>query len=110
MTEGGVIEIVTTFPDVGTAEECAHRLVSGRLAACVQVEGPVRSVYSWGGRVERSEEWRCTCKTSPGGRAACVDAILGLHPYDLPQIVVRACDASAGYADWVARSTDPGGR
>lgn len=103
MSVGSVIEVVTTFPDEASARDCAERIVRGGLAACVQVEGPVHSVYVWQGRLESGAEWRCTCKTSPGGRAACVTAILEGHPYGMPQIVWRECGATSDYAAWVAR-------
>lgn len=105
-----LIEIVTTFPDEAAALACAGRLVEKGFAACVQVEGPVRSTYLWEGRCERVDEWRCTCKTSRGARAACLDALQVGHPYDLPQIVVRDCQTSAEYAAWVEAATSARGQ
>ncbi len=102
-----IAEIRTTFPDREAAETCARRLVAARLAACVQIDGPVASVYRWQGQVEQSVEWRCTCKTTTEGLSACVAAIRSAHPYELPQVLVAAVEATADYAAWVGAAIAP---
>lgn len=103
-----IIEIRTTFGDRAAAEACAARLVRERLAACVQVDGPVASTYAWRGAVETAVEWRCTCKTTPARAAACRAAIAAGHPYELPEVVASAAAASAAYAEWVRASVGDG--
>lgn len=97
----GIVEIRTTFGDRAVAETCAARLVGGRLAACVQIEGPVTATYAWRGSVETAAEWRCTCKTTADRAAACRDAIASGHPYELPEIVQSPVAATPAYAAWV---------
>jgi periplasmic divalent cation tolerance protein len=99
-----LVELRTTFPDRDTAVACAERLVRDGVAACVQVDGPVASVYAWRGAVERAEEWRCTCKTSPGRAAACRAAITAGHPYDVPELIETVVAGTAAYAAWVRDS------
>jgi len=99
--EGGLVEIRTTFGSPAAAAACAERLVRERLAACVHVDGPLRSFYSWEGTLTVAEEWRCSCKTTAAARGACVAAILADHDYETPQVVVAPLEASAGYAAWV---------
>ena len=99
-----LVEVCTTCGSRDQAERLAERLVGERLAACVQVEGPITSRYVWEGRSERAEEWRCTCKTTAGSLAGCVAAIRRLHDYATPQIVVRSVRASADYGGWVEAS------
>lgn len=101
---GGVVEIRTTFAAREAAEACAARLVRERLAACVQIDGPIASTYAWRGAVETATEWRCTCKTSPRRAAACRAAIAAGHPYDLPEIIATLADAGEAYAAWVRES------
>lgn len=96
-----LVEIRTTFPDKPRAEACARRLLEAGLAACVQIDGPLTSVYRWQGRVEQAEEWRCTCKTTPEAAAACAAALAADHPYDLPEVLVARVEGSAAYARWV---------
>ena len=104
---GAIAEIRTTFSRRDDALACAARLVTERLAACVQVDGPVTSVYRWQGAVETSEEFRCTCKTSHERVAACVSAILSAHDYRTPEMIVTEVAASRAYAEWVRGSVEP---
>lgn len=102
--EPGLVEIATTFSSREAAAACAERLVTARLAACVQVDGPLASTYRWQSAIETATEWRCTCKTTTAGRDACVAAILGSHEYQTPQLIVAAVEATAAYAAWVRES------
>ena len=103
-----LVELRTTFPDRDSATACAERLVRERVAACVQVDGPVVSVYAWRAAIERAEEWRCTCKTTPTRAAACREAILAGHPYDTPELIEAVVSGSAAYAAWVHASVGEG--
>jgi periplasmic divalent cation tolerance protein len=104
--EAGFVEIHTTFESRQEAAACAERLVAGRLAACVQLDGPVTSTYRWQAAVETAEEWRCSCKTTLGRRDACIEAILAGHPYQTPQLTVVPVAATAAYAAWVRDSVE----
>lgn len=106
--EHAIVEIRTTFGGRAAAEACAGRLVEERLAACVQVDGPVRSVYRWRGGVETAEEFRCTCKTSVERAPACVAAIERGHDYETPEIILSRVTATAAYASWVRASVADG--
>lgn len=94
-------EIRTTFPTREAAEACAAALVGDRVAACVQVDGPVESTYRWQGAVERATEFRCTCKTAQERASDCVAAIVRMHGYETPEIIVSTVMASPAYAAWV---------
>lgn len=102
----GFVEIRTTFGDRAAAEACARRLVEARLAACVQVDGPILSTYAWRGAVEFATEWRCTCKTTATRAEDCRRAIATGHPYETPEIVESQVAATAAYADWLRTSVD----
>ena len=104
-----LVRIETTFPSRDEAEACADRLVAERLAACVQVEGPVDSRYRWQGSVERAREWRCVCKTAPARADACRAAIERLHPYQTPELIVACVTAAPAYAAWVRQSVATAG-
>lgn len=103
----GLVEIRTTFGTRDAADACAERLVTARLAACVQVDGPVSSTYFWQGSVERANEWRWSCKTTEEACEPCITAILATHDYETPQVVVVPCLASAPYAAWVVETVRP---
>lgn len=97
-----LILILTTMPDDDRADALARTLVDERLAACVNVHGPMASTYRWKGRVEREAERQLVIKTTAERRAAVEARLRELHPYELPEIVVLTAAASKAYADWVA--------
>jgi periplasmic divalent cation tolerance protein len=99
-----LVEIRTTCPTEESAVGLAARLVRDRLAACVQIDGPVCSTYMWKGRPETATEWRCTCKTIMARSAACAAAIAAGHTYETPEIITTPITASAAYARWVSES------
>jgi len=103
-----IVEIRTTFGTRADAEQCAVRLVAERLAACVQVEGPLQSTYRWLGEVDRAEEFRCVCKTTRERSTACLGALTSGHPYQTPEAIAVEVAASAAYADWVRASVADG--
>ncbi|MEN0109557.1 MAG: divalent-cation tolerance protein CutA [Planctomycetota bacterium] len=93
----------STTPDRETAERIARLLVEERLAACVQIDGPIRSVYRWPAAIEADEEWRLVIKTTAERWPAVERAVLEAHPYDTPQLVAAPIThAAASYAAWLA--------
>ena len=108
MAEDVVTEICTTFATRDAAVAIANRLVAAKLAACVQIDGPVHSTYRWRGAVETADEWRCTCKTTPARAAACVAAIVAEHSYATPEVLVRQATSTPAYAAWVRESVAEG--
>lgn len=98
------IQVVTTTSNKEEAEKIAEALVGQRLAACVQIGGPITSIYRWQDNIERGEEWLCTIKTRNSHFAAVEAAIRQLHSYDEPEILATPIVAgSRGYLDWLAR-------
>jgi len=97
------IEATTTTDSRATARRIARALVDGRLVACVQIVGPIESIYRWQGRVETAREWLCLIKTTRTRLREVVAMVETLHPYDTPEIVVLPIDAgSRRYLDWLA--------
>jgi len=102
------ILILTTMPDDDRADTMARALVEERLAACVNVHGPMTSTYRWKGAVERDAERQVVIKTTRA-RLADVDARLrALHPYELPEFVVLDGTAGMAYDAWVNESVRSG--
>jgi periplasmic divalent cation tolerance protein len=98
-------QVTTTLPDRAAAERLATDLVEGRWAACVQVVGPVESIYRWEGRIERATEWYCHLKTTLARAPAARARIRELHPYETPEIIaVPIVDGDPAYLDWIAAS------
>lgn len=96
-----------TAPDRALAGRLAEALVAERLAACVQVGGPVASIYRWQGAVEHAREWVCRAKTTRAALPALVRRVRALHPYELPEILESPVTGDARYLDWVRAEVRP---
>ena len=97
------LQVLTTTASRTEAERIAAVLVQRRLAACVQIVGPIASRYRWRGEVEQAEEWRCEAKTTAALFPQVEAAIRDLHSYSEPEIVALPILAgSPGYLAWIA--------
>ena len=96
-----LILILTTMPDDSRADELAAALVGEKLAACVNVHGPMVSTYRWKGAVERETERQIVIKTTRARLPALEARLKTLHPYELPEWIVLGAEASAAYGQWV---------
>jgi len=104
MTE--VVLILTTVPDDDRGETLAQTLVTERLAACVNVLGPMTSIYRWQGAVERQPERQLIVKTTRDRIGAVRERIAQLHSYELPELIVLdVVEGSLLYLDWVKGET-----
>jgi periplasmic divalent cation tolerance protein len=102
----GVILVLTTMPDDDRADALARTLVDERLAACVNVHGPMTSVYRWKEQVERAPERQLVIKTTRDRLAALEARLRALHPYELPEFLVLSIDeGSRMYLQWVTDET-----
>lgn len=99
------LQLLTTTGSEDEAVAIAAVLVERRLAACVQISGPVKSIYRWRGEIENAEEWQCVAKTKASHWDAVEAAVREKHSYSEPEIVATPIAAgSAGYLRWIDES------
>jgi periplasmic divalent cation tolerance protein len=102
----GFIDVRTATASKEDAQKIAHALVSQRLAASVQVSGPISSMYWWKGEMVSSEEWVVTAKTQQSCYQHVEQAIRHLHPYEEPGIIAfPIVDGSTTYFEWIINET-----
>jgi periplasmic divalent cation tolerance protein len=102
--------VLTNAPDRASAERIAELLIEKRLAACVNVLAPCRSVYRWNDAIQRDEEHPVLIKTTAERYPELEKALRAAHPYELPEIIAVPIERGlAGYLDWVAAETGSGG-
>jgi periplasmic divalent cation tolerance protein len=98
----------------GTREEAAtiaNELVRRRLAACVNIVGPIDSVYRWKGAVESSQEFLLLIKTTAEQFASLKAALQEMHSYEVPEcIAIPVEDGLAEYLSWIGDSVGVMGR
>ena len=98
-----ILLVLTTLPDQTAAETLAAALVENRLAACVNILQPCRSIYRWQGTVETADEVPLLIKTTEARYPALEAAIRARHPYEIPEIIALPISQGLpGYLAWVA--------
>jgi len=96
---------LTTAPTREEANSIATELVSKHLAACVNVLGPMASVYRWQGDLERSEEFLLLIKSTESNSAAIQEAIRELHSYQIPELIAFTVESGLEpYLNWITAS------
>jgi periplasmic divalent cation tolerance protein len=79
--------VVTSFPKLEDAQAMARKLVENRLAACVQIQEGIHSIYRWDGKVCEEKEVQLSAKTAAYKWLEISNFIKGNHPYDLPEVL-----------------------
>lgn len=97
--------VLTTWPDQHQAEQIAEKLVTDKLAACVNILPTMTSIYCWQGKLEKGQEHQLIIKTQPAKFAALEKLITTMHPYELPEILaIQITDGHHPYLDWIDQS------
>ena len=98
--------VLSTCPDAACAERIARTLLERKLAACVNVLPGVKSFFTWQGAHETAEEQLLLIKTQRNLYPALEQAVLELHPYELPEIIAVPIAAGLpGYLTWITQNT-----
>lgn len=102
-----ILLVLTTVPDPETGRRIAAHLVEYRLAACVNLVPGIESVYRWNDAIQRDSESLLIIKTDVGMYPALQEAIVRLHPYELPEVVaISPSDGLPAYLNWVTTSLE----
>lgn len=97
-----IVSIYAVFADAEEAERIGRAIVEERLAGCVNILGPVRSIYRWQGAVEQANEVAAIFKSTTAAADRLIARIANLHSYDVPCIATWPIDkVLAAYAEWL---------
>jgi periplasmic divalent cation tolerance protein len=98
--------VLTNLPDRAAAERLADALIGGRLAACVNILAPCRSVYRWKDAIQHDEEHPVLIKSTEARYAKLEQAIRTHHPYELPEIIAVPIERGLpAYLEWLGSET-----
>jgi periplasmic divalent cation tolerance protein len=101
------VQVVTTTAGAEEARRIAEALVEKRLAGCVQIVGPIESIYRWQGKIERAQEWQLWIKARSSQFAEVEWAIRALHSYEVPEVLATpVVVGSESYLTWLRSETD----
>jgi periplasmic divalent cation tolerance protein len=105
-----VWHVVTTTSTREEADALALGAVGARVAACVQVGGPIQSTYHWDGAVRTEQEWSVVLKTTAHRYPALESYLRSAHPYEVPEILaVPVIAGNPEYLSWVREQVTPAG-
>jgi len=104
------VQVLTTVDSEEAGVTLARGIVEARLAACVQIVGPVRSLFWWEGKVDDAREWQLLMKTTRERLPELQRHIKANHSYDTPEIIeTEIIGGSAEYLCWVSEETRQAG-
>ena len=104
----GIVSVYAVFADADEAERIGRAAVEERLAACVNILGPCRSIYRWQGAVETAGEVAAVFKTRAERVEALIARVTELHSYEVPAVVAWPIEAAhPDYTEWVLTTTRP---
>ena len=100
-----VVSLYAVFASAEGAERIGRTVVDERLAACVNIIGPIHSIYRWEGEIQEADEVAAIFKTHHWRSDDLIERIAALHSYDVPCIVTWPIDKILrSYAAWVEDS------
>ncbi|MDQ4093207.1 MAG: divalent-cation tolerance protein CutA [Actinomycetota bacterium] len=100
------VVVTSTTDSENAARSLAAGVIEARLGACVQIFGPIISVYRWESDVQTEQEWRVEIKTATDQVAALTEHIKANHSYAVPEIVVTPITGgNTEYLSWLVDET-----
>ena len=97
--------VFSTVADIEEARKIARALVDKQLAACVNIVGPIHSIYRWKENIEESDEILLVIKTTAEGFPRLRDELKILHSYEVPECIsVNVEDGLPEYLKWIGES------
>jgi len=106
MRESEFVFVYSTFPDADSARRVAEALVKAKLAACVNIHGPMTSIYEWQGALETGPEFAAFIKTRRSLAGKAIEAARPLHPYTVPCfLVLPIAGGNEDYLAWARAQT-----
>jgi periplasmic divalent cation tolerance protein len=103
---GESIVVLVTCGSEEEATKIANSLVEERIAACVSIISPVRSIYRWEGKILDEKEWVLIIKTQKKRFEELEKKVKSLHSYSVPEIIgLSIVEGSPAYLEWLEEMT-----
>jgi periplasmic divalent cation tolerance protein len=106
MSDASIVVVLVTASGDEEARRIARALVDERLAACVNVIGPIASIFRWKDRVQEESEHLLVVKARRADVERLAARVRALHSYEVPEVLaLDVVGGAAPYLDWVRDST-----
>lgn len=100
------IVVISTVPNEEEGKAIAEKIVTERLAACVNLSSAVQSLYWWQDSISNDREFMLFIKTKNDLYPKLEQRIRELHSYEVPEIIgLPVCQGSKAYLDWIEKET-----
>lgn len=97
--------VLTTLPTLSKARQISTLILKKRLAACVNLMGPVESSFWWKGKVDHAKEYLLLIKTRASHFGRLRRFLEKNHPYSVPEIVALPIQrGNASYLNWLSKA------
>ncbi|KAL5285048.1 CUTA family protein [Megaselia abdita] len=94
-----------TIPDDASAKVLAHKIVTNKLAACVNILPGITSIYTWEGKVNEDSEVLMMIKTRTSRVEDLVKFVKESHPYSVAEVITVPIEAgNPPYLDWIQKT------
>lgn len=98
--------VLSTAPDLETAERLVRQLVEERLIACGNLVPGVASVFRWKGEIQREDEVLVLMKARTEALDRVIARVAELHPYEVPEVLSFPVGKGLpAYCGWVVEET-----
>jgi periplasmic divalent cation tolerance protein len=100
------IVVLVTCGSEEEALKIARSLVEERLAACVNLVSPIRSIYRWEEKIWDEREWLLVIKTQKQRFEELEKKVKSLHSYSVPEIIgLPIIEGASSYLEWLTEAT-----
>ena len=101
------IVILVMAKNKDEADKIARHLISGKLAACVNIIPQVQSIFTWQEKIETEDEVLLIIKSRQSLFEKIEVAVKEVHSYSVPEIIALPIAAgSQEYLNWINESTE----
>lgn len=99
--------VYITAGSLKEARKIGRALVTGRLAACINIQAPIRSIYRWRRKLQEEAEWVLIAKTRAERVPALIRKVKALHSYEVPCIVaLPILKGNPAFLRWIGEETE----
>ncbi len=97
-----IFVVYSFFPEIKKAKKIAKEAIKKKLAACVNINKNVNSLFTWNNKFHDEKEIELSFKTHKKKLKTLISFIKMNHPYDCPAILaIQINQTNKQFKDWI---------